>query len=443
MPEQSRRFWFILDNYVHVSVQEGGKSVLFYNSLTGKILEYQDCEPVSKLVKRLHRPKNLLVASLTEKELSNRDISRFVKDMRSYFMGDLIAVSQSRGKPLQMMPYLNVQEDVEFIKKNSSGSVTVGEQMMKYLAEISLYINNACTLDCDPHLCGSAYQQFLCCTRGRDRGKNRSQELDILAITQFLKQMQGSSLVRVNILGGDIFKYSQWDRLSAILNQPSWVGAASSLFEKIFYTHYLNLPHQEKKLALLPAGSFSLKIVVRFPIRKEQWEQVLDMLTAYRSGTHFLFVITQETDITAAEKLISRYGLDKYSFHPFFNGGNREFFQDTVFIDKGDLQEEKLSMTEILARESINPFHFGTLTVLSNGDIHANVNVSRLGNLEKDSIYDVVYKEMDRGKSWRRTRKKVEPCRRCTFKGLCPPLSNYEYALGQNNLCHIWRPGGG
>jgi pseudo-rSAM protein len=85
----------------------------------------------------------------------------------------------------------------------------------------------------------------------------------------------------------------------------------------------------------------------------------------------------------------------------------------------------------------VNPFHFGTLTVLSNGSIYANVNTQRLGSLNGGSLHDVVYKEMYRGKSWRRIRKKVEPCKFCTFDALCPPLSNYEYALGRNNLCHI------
>jgi pseudo-rSAM protein len=425
LPEESQRFWFVLDNYVHVSVE--GKSVMFYNPLNGMILEYPDCEPVSKLVKRLHWPKNLLVVSLTGKELSHPDISRFVREIRSSFMGDLIPASRTRGKPLQMMPYLNVQQDVEYIKKKSPGAITVGEQMMKYLVEISIYINSACTLDCDRRLCGSAYRQFLCCTRGSGRGE----ELDILSIEHFLQQLPGTSLARMNILGGDIFKFPQWNRLMAILNEP-----ALSV-EKNFYAHYLNLLHQEKKLTMFRTGSFSLKIVVPFPIKKRQWEQLMDILSIYRPDYHLVFIITGESDITEAEELISLYPLDKYSLHPFFNGENREFFQDTVFFDKEDLREARPTLTEILARQSINPFHFGALTVLSNGHIHANVNVSRLGNLEKDSIYDVVYKEMDRGISWRRTRKKVEPCRHCTFKGLCPPLSNYEYALGQNNPCNI------
>ncbi|HLP48163.1 MAG TPA: hypothetical protein VK469_19625, partial [Candidatus Kapabacteria bacterium] len=52
-------------------------------------------------------------------------------------------------------------------------------------------------------------------------------------------------------------------------------------------------------------------------------------------------------------------------------------------------------MPEILARQCINPLQFGTLTILGNGHIHANINTPRLGTLARDSIYEVVYKEMD------------------------------------------------
>lgn len=38
---------------------------------------------------------------------------------------------------------------------------------------------------------------------------------------------------------------------------------------------------------------------------------------------------------------------------------------------------------------------------------------------------------------WFRVRNQVQPCRTCVYEVLCPPLSNYEYALHRNNLCHI------
>ena len=417
--QKQKNYWFILDNYVHVSVKD--HRVLFYNPLNGKILEYNLNESVSKLVRRLQSPKNLLVIRLSQKELLNPEISQLVHDLRGYFMGDLIDASLTKIKPLQMMPYTKVHKDVEIIKKRPDRSV--GDNMMKYLVEVSLYINSHCFQDCD--ICGSAYKQFLCCTRS----KYRKKELSIQSIEDLFKQLPEASLGRVNILGGDIFKFSKLEKLLAILN--------GLYFEKIFYTHYLNLFQQEEKFRLFPVDSFSINIVVTFPVEENQWKMSMALLQVHNIKPGFLFIVSSETDITRAEELIISYQLDNYSFHPFFNGKNLEFFKRNIFLYREDLREAKPTDKEIHARQLVNPFLFGRLTILSNGDIYANVNASRLGTLNKDTIHDAVYKEMSRGKSWRRIRKRIEPCKRCTFAALCPPLSNYEYVMGRNNLCHI------
>ncbi len=421
MIKKQKKNWFILDNYVHAVLK--GNAVLFYNPLTGKILEYNGKGPVIKLVRRLLSPKNLSVIRLTEKELSDPEVSQFVRDLRGHFMADLIDASMGKGKPLQMMPYLKVHQDVEIIKK--APSYTVGEQMMKYLVEVSVYINSTCSLDCD--ICRSAYKQFLCCTR--TKGKKGP---DISVIKDLFGQLKGAPLDRINILGGDIFKFPAWRQLLELLNEPG------QSFKKVFYIHYLNLLHREETLALFPADTSSFKILVPFPVKKDQWQEVLASLQSCGMNAQFLFIISSEADVDQAEELISLFQLDDYSLLPFFNGGNRAFFEENVFLDREDLGEARPTAHEILARQAVNPLHYGTLTILSSGHIHANVNAPRLGILGRDSIHEAVFKEMYRGSSWRRIRKKVEPCKRCIFEALCPPLSNYEYTLKQNNLCHIW-----
>lgn len=418
--QKQKKYWFILDNYVHVSVKRNG--VMFYNSLTGKILEYNGSEAVLKLVKRLHSPKNLLVTRITGKELLNPEISQLVSDLRGYFMGDLIDASLTKIKPLQMMPYAKVHKDVEVIRKTPARSV--GEHMMKYLVEISLYINSACSQDCA--ICGSAYKQFFCCTRT----KYGKEELNIQSLKDLFRQVQGAPLVRLNILGGDIFKFSKLGELLAILKTFS--------LKKVFYTHYLNLLQQEDKFALFPADSSSFSILVTFPVEENQWKASMELIRAQDIKAEFLFIVGSEKDVTRAEELITSFGLDVYSFHPFFNGNNLDFFERNIFLDKEDLQEAKPTDKDIHARQLVNPFHFGRLTVLSNGHIHANINTSRLGTLEKNSMHEAVYKEMYRGKNWRRIRKRTAPCKSCIFSALCPPLSNYEYVIGRNNLCNIW-----
>ena len=70
-----------------------------------------------------------------------------------------------------------------------------------------------------------------------------------------------------------------------------------------------------------------------------------------------------------------------------------------------------------------------------------DITLTREGDLGTHSILEVLYKEVTKGKSWRQLRSNVLPCRKCTYQYLCPPLSNYESAIGRNNLCHIWENG--
>ena len=219
-----------------------------------------------------------------------------IGDLRGHFMGDLIDASLTKIKPVQMMPYAKVHKDAEIIKKTSSRSV--GEHMMKYLVEVSLYINSACSLDCD--ICGSAYKQFLCCTRT----KHGKEELNIQSVKDLFRQLQAAPLVRVNILGGDIFKFSKLEELLVLLNGLS--------FKKVFYTHYLNLVQEGDKFGLFPADSSSFSIFVTFPVEDNQWKASIDALRAHEIKAEFLFIVSSEKDVTRADELISSFCLDNY-----------------------------------------------------------------------------------------------------------------------------------
>lgn len=89
-----------------------------------------------------------------------------------------------------------------------------------------------------------------------------------------------------------------------------------------------------------------------------------------------------------------------------------------------------------LANQAINTYDFGKINIMSNGDVFANMNFLPIGNIYKDSVYDIVCKELNEGESWFRVRDK-EPCNRCVFQWLCPSPSDYEIAIGLTNLCHV------
>jgi pseudo-rSAM protein len=418
-----KSFWFILDNYVHLSLKVD--SALLYNPLNGQILEYKGSgnKPIFKLLSRLQSPQNLFVVRLTSQNLENKKIAGFVNDVRINFMGNIIDTATLKKKPIQLMPMLKIHKDVEKIKKSTRHSV--GSEMMKYPVEISLYINGACSQNCS--FCQTAYKQFLSCTKG----KNIRKELDIDTINDIFQQLKSAPLDRVNILGGNIFKYSQWQQLTTFIN------SRSKDFEICLYVHYLNLVDEEEKLSLFTKASISSKILVTFPLFKVKWKQMIQSISPNLMESEFLFLLEEDSHLQEADEIITHFQLQNYSFQPLYNGKNEDFFSQNVFLDKEDLQESKPGTSEILARQVINPFHFGRLTILNNGAIYANVNAPSLGNIKKNSLYLAVYKEMLHGKSWRRTRKKVKPCNQCTYNALCPPLSNYEYVLNKNNLCHI------
>jgi pseudo-rSAM protein len=402
-----------------------GDALLFYNPLNGHMLEYNGNPTILKLARRLLAPANLLVVRLSHKQLEQPETAKFVNRLREYMMGDIVDTALVKEKPIQMMPVAKVHRDAEEIKKSPSRSV--GEQLMRYPVEISLYINSVCMLNCLE--CRDGYRQFLCCTKA----KGQWDAWDTETVKNILEQLQSAPLQRINILGGNIFLYPQLDQLAALLADTPQIP------EKRLFIHYVNFVTHQEKIALFPPGSFSFSILVTFPVIPVILEPIVKAVRDGAVQAHFLFVVGSDDEVEETENWISRYGIEAYALFPYYNGKNRPFFRRNLFLEKQDLREDRPSAAEILARGQVNTMDFGRLTILNNGNIHANANAPRLGKMPGDSLHQAVYKEMEQGKSWRRIRKKVEPCRKCTFEVLCPPLSNYEYALGQNNLCRIWK----
>jgi pseudo-rSAM protein len=95
-----------------------------------------------------------------------------------------------------------------------------------------------------------------------------------------------------------------------------------------------------------------------------------------------------------------------------------------------------MTIKDFFSRQVINIYDFGKISIMSNGDVYANLNHPALGNIYTDNIYEIINKEVDEGKSWFRIRNQ-EPCTNCVYQWLCPSPSNYEIAIGRPNLCHV------
>jgi pseudo-rSAM protein len=414
----NKKYWFYIDTYVHISLKKG--HLLLYNPLNCQALEYWDREEINRLVKRLSAGDNLWVIPLRADQLQHGEIADFVNDVRRYFMGDLLDAAAIGKRPVQMMPLINIQADAQHIKKQSNRSI--GENTQEYLTELSLFLNSSCSLDCD--LCSTAYKQFHCCTRHLEKG-----ELAAAQIAETLTALKGSLLEILHLNGANIATYSQWETLLPLLGQ---LGC-----RKIFYLHYLNLIAQPETIDRFNIPKALLNLLVTFPSQVSQLEQALSLCNEKKIDVEWVFVIRSEAEFALVEKWVTALGIEHYSFRPFYDGQNLEFFRENIFIVKSALFEAATGKKERDARQSLNTLDFGTLTMASNGDVYGNLNTSPLGNINEAPIYQLIQKEMEDGYNWRRVRRKVEPCKSCVFDALCPPLSNYEYAIGQNNLCRI------
>lgn len=415
-----KQFWFFIDPYVHLVVKN--KTVLLYNSYTGKFLEYKNKPSILKIARRLILPKNLNIIRLNESDLANPEIRLFVEEVRSLFMGDTIDVSLSDGKPVLLKEFSKVQRDIDILKSEDERSP--GENLMEYLSEVSLYINNQCTRRCD--FCNTAYKQFLCCTT---QGK-RSNELKVAQIQSLLEELKHSLPITFNILGGNIFTHSHFEDICNLLN--------SMQVSSNYHVNYLNIPGNQHLYKFLGGNYSKIKIHVAFPLDHKKFNSTLASMNSYQVDISLVFCIRSAWDFENARKLLSSLEIPDYEFTVLYDGENLDFFKDNVFIHRSDIEENHPSMEDIYSRGILNSHQFGRITILSSGRVYSNVNFPALGVLGYDSIYEILYRELDRKRNWFRIRSNISPCKGCVFNRLCPPITNYSYAIRRNDLCNIW-----
>lgn len=411
--------WFYVEPYVHISMMRD--TAVLYNTLNGAIIE-ADYPPVVRLVERLSSASNLRVVELTNSEVADAHVMAFVQSTKEAFVGDLLDQAFSRGRPIEMMPLLHLQDGA--FQGSVDTLVCSGQDIMTYLTEVTVYINTSCDRCCPT--CRQAYRQFLACTRGM----GSSHELDIEHIEKLVEETQGSGLARVNLVGGDLFQYSKFGQLTDLMSKVQAL--------KIYVTHYANLLGRDESLSLIAADKDAeLRILVDFPLDEERFGQAVPLLSKLGIRFGIDFIVQDESDLQSAERIVTEMQSQVVSFKACYNGANAEFLKKALFLTREDILDAKPTLREIFARMAVNPLAFGRLVVLSDGAVCASVNTAACGQLGQDSLYDLVYNEMVSGTVWRTPRTAAGPCKTCMYNLLCPPRTDYEAALGQQNLCHI------
>lgn len=380
--KETTNYWFKIEPYVHISIVNS--NVLLYNTFDGSFIESKDIEIV-KLLKEMLLKENCGVVLLTAERYNLDNIRKFIMELRVKYMGDIIDIELSKSKPVQIMPFTSLVNTQELFKKQN---FPTGKKILEYLSEISIYVDY---------------------------------NTNIMDLNSFLKSLPNISTV--NIIGNlkDVANYKE---LLLVLDQfPSL---------KKITCNYSNV------ISLQPefVNNFSYSILINYPIDISKWNYSRRLLLNQSIPFECIFEVTSMDNYSQINKFIEEFGIEKHQLKPVYTGDNIDFFKENVFLTKDDILSTPLSISDFFINQSMNIFDFGKIAIMSNGDIYANVNYPILGNIHTHSIYEIISKELEEGRSWLRIRNQA-PCNTCLYQWFCPSPSNYEIAIGRPNLCHV------
>ena len=375
-------YWFTIEPYVYVGVNSN--NAFLYNTLDGVTLKTKNSE-VIKLIQETLEKKNCGVVLLKHNRYKKNIINRFINELREKYMGDIIDVNLSKKKPVQLLPFFNLTNNQQLYKKHNFSQF---KNVLDNLSEISIHVN---------------YNS------------------DTFKLITFLQSLPERLIF--NIIG-IIEDDNNHKLLLTFLNQN--------------LSHKNVLCSYQKIINLQPdfENNFSYKISVQFPIDIQKWNNAMKLLLGQSLPYQYVFDVFSKENCIQAEQLVEKHKIENYQLRPVFTGKNMLFFEENVFYNEEDILSSLITIKDIFTNQAMNIYDFGKINILPNGDVYANLKYPSLGNIYIDSIYDILQKEIEEGKSWFNIRNHA-PCNNCVYQWLCPPPCNYEVEIDRYNLCHI------
>jgi pseudo-rSAM protein len=296
-----------------------------------------------------------------------------------------------------------------------------------YLHEVTVYLNS----HQDP---GSGYpqasRQFVSPFLYSDQPAN----LPVDLFRKFVYQADTFKIVTLNITGANIFEYPHFREIIE--------SADSYPFQKKFHLPATGIEKYFPILEALAGGKETLIcFYVTFPVDLGSMNHILTFISERNLARkcEFHFIVTSNEEFEASREIIEKAQLRSVFFKPYYTGYNFPFFRDMVFITREDIRHSKPDQFQLFSRISINEKDFGKLTLMPVGSVYANPNDESLGSIETEPLSNIVLNALIAGKSWKRNRKNVTPCRKCLYHFLCPPISSYEILMRRYNFCDIYQ----
>lgn len=406
-----KKYWLLMKPNVYADFKE--KQALLYDTDSGKCITLFQGEQIA-LVKALYEDLNLGSVEVSSCDLTDDEKGACIRLLNDYGMAHLIPMDECPTKPVALVPILSLNKDVDKLKDKEEGKLLLSKDITKYLLDVNIQLTDHCPLSCSH--CSGYCKQFPCCSQGREP----IGQLPADSLERLLRQVSHYPVRTINITGGDIYTYKHLDLFS------SQFAAGTKMLN--FYVNYLNYrPHET-------VDCHRIHVLVNTPLHTDRLKEVIAQTR--QKDVHFHAIVEDGQQYEAIVSILEEAQVEDFQIHPFYNGANMDFFKENVYLSKEDIESGKLSIREIFRNQKMNANFFGSLYFYPDGTVKANPNCKVLGNIMNDEIVDIIFKEMIDNSAWRKVRN-AAPCNGCVYQFICPPLSNYELAIGKSDLCTV------
>ncbi|MEG0518768.1 MAG: TIGR04150 pseudo-rSAM protein [Bacteroidales bacterium] len=403
-------FWLIMhpDTFIWTK----GNSGIVYNSRNYQSFTFSNRKILKNISRTLVNPDNLYGIILNSEQLSNLEVNQFIGNVKVIQAGVFLEKKSNTPRPVSYPPMLKIQEDISALRfKHKSGTQT--NEILRNLTEITIHVNG------DPNYNPLYYKQFMALS-------DSSETLSVNDLKQFLDKCCKEYIITLNLVGDfatyqerkalfEWIKNTNFNRYHLITSLGGWLSHPST-------------PECSKDNSTIRQTVIVENVDL---LKKTDITQYLQNNTPIT----FCFPVDSEHEYYRVNEIIHDKEIKLFEIVPIFNENNLDFFQSYVYTTLEDVRFSQFNRRKIFSNQVINNFFFGKLIILPNKNVYANVNAGPIGKIE-DSIYRLIFNELDSGTSWRMIRNK-KPCTKCLYQWLCPSPSNYELLIGRPNLCEI------
>ena len=408
----NNKYYLVINPYIFINKK--GNSILFYNTKTKKAVDFKINIFNKHIFQEICIPANMNVVIIDLNDLNKNN--KIVRKLIAGHYAILTAVENDKNKPIHFPANLFLKSDVERDGIMPSDNFNIFERVnniSKYITDLYIYINNH--TDKKYSQISKIAPSFLY--------NEYYEELKSEDIQLVIEQLKHTKLRNVNVLGGNIYRHPEINKIIEYISELNYLVVLHVEIDEI-----INQSINEKFL-------YYIHIIVDENIIEKNKICFFELF-ANKKNINFIFYVDDNNVIEKTYYLIENYNIINYLIYPILNK-KKSFIKKCLFQTKKEILESEMTLQDIYLNEKINKNNFGNVLISNNGNIYTNLNYESIGNINFDNILQNITQEFKEKKSWLNTRKKNEPCSNCSLNILCPPISNYELLLNQNNLCYL------